>query len=268
MRFLVARWLPGCHLVGTADRSVAALELREAVRAQVAVVTRLRLDAALTAPAPERRAPQTRRPRKQGHQLPALQQGATARATQWQCVTVLGWYGQRERTVDTVSATCVWYHTGMPAVPMRWVLIRAPAGKFDTQALLCIQLEATPLQVLEWFVMCWPVEVTFAEARANLGMETQRQWSDKAVARTTPCVLGLYLLGILLAQRLCTQQALTVRRDTWYAKERVTFSDTTAMVRRWLWTDQHCQMSKTTVDMIKVPRSLFERLTEPLCYVT
>jgi hypothetical protein len=266
MLLLVARWLPGRDLVVTADSSFAALELLAAVRAQVAVVTRLRLDAALYAPAPERRAKQTGRPRKKGRRLPTLQQMVTAKATQWQCVTVRGWYGQRERTVDMVSATCVWYHTGMPAVPIRWVLIRDPAGKFDPQALLCTKLEVTPVQVLEWFVMRWQVEVTFEEARAHLGMETQRQWSDKAVARTTPCVLGLYSLITLLAERLCTQQALTARRDTWYAKERVTFSDTIAMVRRWLWTNQRFQMSKTKVDMMKVPRSLFERLTEMLCY--
>jgi hypothetical protein len=122
------------------------------------------------------------------------------------------------------------------------------------------------LQVLEWFVMRWQVEVTFEEARAHLGMETQRQWSDNAVARTTPCVLGLSSFITLWAERVRAQQVPTVRRDAWYAKERVTFSDTLAMVRRWLWANLHFQMSKTAVDMIKVPRALFERLTETLCY--
>jgi DDE superfamily endonuclease len=266
MLLLVARWLPGRDLVVTADGSFAALELLEAVRAQVSVVTRLRLDAALYEPAPARRSQQTGRPRKKGRRLPTLQQVVTAKATQWQDVTVKGWHGQRERTVEIVSATCVWYHTGMPAVPIRWVLIRDPEGKFDTQALLCTKLEATPLQILAWFVMRWQVEVTFEEVRAHLGMETQRQWSTKAVPRTTPCVLGLYSLTILLAERMRERQALTVRREAWYAKERVTFSDTLAMVRRWLWADQHFQMSKTEADMMKVPRSFFERLTETLCY--
>src|SRR5215467_13682377 len=266
MLLLVARWLPGRDLVVTADSSFAALELLAAVRDQVAVVTRLRLDAALYEPVPERKSKQTGRPRKKGRRLPTLQQVATAKATQWRYVTGRGWYGQRERTVEVVSATCVWYHTGMPAVPIRWVLIRDPEGKFETQALLCTKLEVTPLQVLEWFVLRWQVEVTFEEARAHLGMETQRHWSAKAVARTTPCVLGLYALMILLAARVCEQQGLTVRRDAWYAKECVTFSDTLAMVRRWLWAEQHFQMSQTEADMIKVPRALFERLTETLCY--
>jgi hypothetical protein len=266
MLLLVARWLPGRDLVVTADSSFAALELLEAVRAQVAVVTRLRLDAALYEPAPERRVKQTGRPRKKGRRLPTLQQVANDRATGWQRVLVSGWYGEGERTVEVVSGTCVWYHTGMPAVPIRWVLIRDPKGKFDTQALLCTRLEATPLQVLGWFIQRWQVEVTFEEARAHLGMETQRQWSDKAVTRTTPCVLGLYSLIILLAARVYEQQGLTARHDAWYAKERVTFSDTLAMVRRWLWAEQHFQMSKTETDMMKVPRVLFERLTETLCY--
>jgi hypothetical protein len=266
MLVLVARWLPGRDLVVTADSSFAALELLEAVRAQVAVVTRLRLDAALYEPAPERRAKQTGRPRKKGRRLPTLQQVANDRATQWQGVTVSGWYGQRERKVEMVSATCVWYHTGLPAVPIRWVLIRDPEGTFDTQALLCTKLEATPLQILAWFVMRWQVEVTFEEARAHLGIETQRQWSAKAVARTTPCVLGLYSLIVLLAERMREQHALTARCEAWYTKEHVTFSDTLAMVRRWLWAEQHFQLSKTEADVIKVPRVLFERLTEMLCY--
>ena len=242
------------------------MELLEAVHTQMAVVTRLRLDAALYEPAPERRAKQTGRPRKKSRRLPTLQQVANDRATRWQPVTVRGWYGERERIVEIVSGTCVWYPTGMPAVPIRWVLIRDPQGKFDTQALLCTKLEAAPWQVLEWFVLRWQVEVTFEEARAHLGMETQRQWSDKAVPRTTPCVLGLYSLVILLAARLYEQHALTVRRDAWYTKENVTFSDTLAMVRRWLWAEQHFQMSQTEADMLRVPRSLFERLTETLCY--
>jgi hypothetical protein len=151
-------------------------------------------------------------------------------------------------------------------VPLRWGLIRDPEGKLDTHALLCTKLEATPRQILAWFVMRWQVEGTFEEARAHLGLETQRQWATKAVSRTTPCVLGRYALIILLADRLCEQQALTVRREAWSAKEHVPFSDTLAMVRRWRWADQHLQLLQTDADMTKVSRSFFERLTETLCY--
>jgi hypothetical protein len=266
MLLRAARWLPGREVVVVADSSFAALELLAAVREQVTVVTRLRLDAALYEPAPKRRPGQTGRPRKKGKRLPTLEQVAASAQTRWQRLTVHGWYGEPERVVEVATGSCVWYHAGKPAVPIRWVLIRDPEGEFETQALLCTKLEATPQQILEWFVQRWQMEVTFEEARAHLGVETQRQWSDKAIARTTPCLLGLYSLITLLAARLLEAQSLPVRREAWYAKQSATFSDTIAFVRRWLWSEQHFQMSKRGSDIIKVPRALFERLTDTLCY--
>jgi hypothetical protein len=266
MLLLAARWLPERDLVVTADSSFAALELLEAVRESVTVVTRLRMDAALYEPAPARAPKQMGRPRKKGRRLPTLEQVAKKARTKWQKITVCGWYGEPPRVVEVVSQTCVWYHAGLPGVPIRWVLVRDPQGKFDTQALLSTTLSTTPPQILEWFVRRWQMEVTFEEARAHLGVETQRQWSDKAIGRTTPCLLGLYSLVTLLAARLLDEQSLPVRRAAWYSKERATFSDTIAFVRRWLWSHQHFQMLETKADIIKVPRSLLERLTETLCY--
>ena len=266
MLLLAARWLPKRDLVVTADSSFAALELLEAVRSEVTVVTRLRLDAALYEPAVPRAAGQMGRPRKKGKRLPTLQAVAQKAQTTWHKLTVKGWYGEGERVVEVISQKCVWYHAGMPAVPIRWVLVRDPQEKFSTQALLSTKLDATPQQILEWFVRRWQMEVTFEEARAHLGVETQRQWSDKAIARTTPCLLGLYSLVSLLAQGLLNEQSLPVRRAAWYSKQSATFSDTIAMVRRYLWSHQHFQMSETKAEMIKVPRSLLERLTETLCY--
>ncbi len=266
MLLLVARWLPKREIVVTADSSFAALELLAAVRDSVTVVTRLRLDAALYQAAPARAPGTIGRPRKKGRRLPTLKQVAADPTTAWQAVTVQGWYGEARRAVELVSGVCVWYHTGLPAVPLRWVLVRDPRGKFSTQALLSTKLEAEPVQILEWFVRRWTIEVTFEEVRAHLGVETQRQWSEKAIARTTPCLLGLYSLTALLAASLLKQQAVPVRRAAWYGKQSATFSDTIAWVRRWLWSHQHFQMSETDSEMIKVPRSLVERLTETLCY--
>ena len=79
-----------------------------------------------------------------------------------------------------------------PPVLIRWVLIRDPQGAFATQALLCADPAADPTQILEWFVLRWQLEVTFQEVRTHLGVETQRQWSDRAIARTTPILLGLF----------------------------------------------------------------------------
>nr|MBA3442101.1 hypothetical protein [Pyrinomonadaceae bacterium] len=155
---------------------------------------------------------------------------------------------------------------GMPAVPIRWVLVRDPEEVFDAQAFLSTNLEVAPQQMLEWFVRRWTVEVTFEEARAHLGVETQRQWSDTAIARTTPALFALYSVVTLLAAHLIERQELSVRRAAWYAKESATFSDTLAMVRRYLWSHACFSMSGRQADLIKVPRSLLERLTETLCY--
>ena len=77
-------------------------------------------------------------------------------------------------------------------MPVRWLLIRGSQGEFDTQALLCTNLEVAPAQILEWFALRWQLEVTFQEVRSHLGVETQRQWSDRAIARTTPVLMGLF----------------------------------------------------------------------------
>jgi len=226
----------------------------------------LRLDAALYEPAPERVAGQRGRPRTKGARLPTLTAVLASAHTQWQRVTIAGWYGEAERVVEITSGTGVWYHAGKPVVPIRWVLVRDPEAKFAAQAFLCTNVETEPVQILAWFVRRWTVEVTFEEARAHLGVETQRQWSEKAIARTTPALLALYSVVTLLAARLIETNKLPVRRAAWYAKECATFSDTIAYVRRYLWSHQHFQMSQTTSEMIKVPRSLLERLTETLCY--
>ncbi len=153
-----------------------------------------------------------------------------------------GWYGEPERLVEITSETGVWYHTGMPVVPIRWVLVRDPYGKFTPQAFLYTPLKTKPRQILEGFAMRWQTEVTFQEARTHLGVETQRQWADKAIVRTTPALCGLFSLITLLAARVMEAGELPARRAAWYAKEQVTFSDTPALVRRSLW-------SKPTVPM-------------------
>ncbi len=267
---LVSRWLgellPGRAVVVVADASFAALELLDAVRREVCVVTRLRLDAALYEPAPERRPGTTGRPRKKGARLPTLKQLLADPATAWRRVTITGWYGEPERAVELTSATAVWFHSGLPPVPIRWVLVRDPQGAFAPQALLCTDLAADPAESLGWFVRRWQTEVTFEEARAHLGVETQRQWADKAITRTTPVLLALFSLVTVLADRLISSGSIPVRRAAWYAKERPTFSDAIALVRRHIWSHWHCSTSAARTDMIKVPRQLFERLTETLCY--
>jgi len=181
---LVRRWLPQRKLVVVADSGFAVIELlgrMQRLENPICMVTRFRLDAALHAPAPERQAGQKGRPRKKGARQPTLEEVLWDEKTIWQPVTLENWYGEGRREVDIVSGTAVWYHVGKPPLPIRWVLIRDPKGKFKPQALLCTDPQAKPVQILQWFVMRWQLEVTFHEVRTRLGVETQRQWSGLAM---------------------------------------------------------------------------------------
>jgi len=161
----------------------------------------------------------------------------------------------------------VWYSTGLFAVPVRWVLIRDPEGGFETQALLCTDLEADPEMILSWFVMRWQLEVTFQEMRRHLGFETQRQWSELAIRRTTPALLGLFSLVSLFAHRRMRQSAGALRRQaTWYHKRHPTFADALALVRKELWASATFHGSSAQSDTVKVPRAYLERLTDAVCY--
>lgn len=134
--------------------------------------------------------------------------------------------------LEMASATAVWYSTGPAAVPIRWALVRDSQGEFATQALLCTELGAKPEQLLRWFALRWQMETTFQETRRHLGVETQRQWSDLAIRRTTPVLLGLFSLVTLFAHQRTAQGTEPVRRAAWYRKPHPTFSDALALVRK------------------------------------
>lgn len=267
---LARRWLPDRQLVVVADSSYAVLDLLArcaGLRQPVTVVTRLRLDAALYEPAPAREPGTRGRPRLKGQRQPTLAARLADPTTAWTTVIVPDWYGEGPRPVEVVSETAVWYHSGLPPVPIRWVLIRDPAGDFDPQTLLCTDLTAEPAQILEWFVRRWQMEVTQEEVRRHLGVETQRQWSELAIRRTTPALLGLFSLVTLLAHPSMLADPPPVRQAAWYPKQDQTFADALALVRRALWEYQtaFC-MSRREADMEKVPRALIQRLTDALCY--
>jgi hypothetical protein len=266
----VRRWYPQRDIVAVADRAYASLKLLEScrkLRKPITFVTRLRLDAALYEPAPPRRPGQRGRPRLKGERLPNLSEVAEDPSTLWKPITVANWYGSGDRTVEIASRMAVWYSTGLFAVPVRWVLMRDPKGEFKTQAPLCTDLRADPQKILSWFVMRWQLEVTFQEMRRHLGFETQRQWSELAIRRTTPVLLGLFSLITLFAQSRMAQAAGSFRQAAWYHKSHPTFADALALVRKELWAqEQTFHGSRAETDTVKVPRALVERLTDAVCY--
>jgi hypothetical protein len=215
---LLRRWLPGRALVVVADSGDAASALlaRRARLAQpLTRIARLRRDAALDAPAPPRQPGQHGRPRVKGRRLPTLAARRADPATDRTAVVVANWYGEGGRTVEVASATAVWYHTGLPPVPRRRVLVRDPQGRFATQALRCTDRAADPAQILAWFVLRWQVEVTPEEARRHRGVATRRQWSDPAILRTTLAVLGLFSLVTLYAHPRIGPPGDAVRQAAW-----------------------------------------------------
>jgi hypothetical protein len=268
----VRRWHPKREMVGVADRAYASLKLLERcrkLRKSITFIARLRLDAALYEPAPPRRPGQIGRPRLKGERLSNLSAVAQDPNTVWEHAEITNWYGSGERTVEIASQTAVWYSTGLFAVPIRWALIRDPEGRFKTQALLCTDLDVDPEQIVSWYVMRWQVEVSFQEVRRHLGFETQRQWSELAIRRTTPALLGLFSLIALFAHQRMRQAAGAFRRRAaWYHKRHPTFADALALVRKELWAQEERTFcgSPAEADTVKVPRLYMERLTEAVCY--
>jgi hypothetical protein len=143
----------------------------------------------------------------------------------------------------------------MPPLPIRWVRGRDPQAPFEPPALLCPDLTVEPVQVLEWCVLRWRLEVTWQEARTPLGLETQRQWNALAIARTTPALLGLFSSITRLAGQLAQQHALPVRQAVWSRKSWPTVVDAITVVRQHLWTSTHVCLSPAKAEMGEIPCS-------------
>ena len=228
------------------------------------MVTRLRLDAGLYEPAPARKPGTKGRPRVKGARLPSLAERIQDPATPWRRVTVTGWYGEGERRLDIASGTAVWHHPGM-RVPIRWVLVRDVVGEKEPQAFLCTDLQAEPVTILGWFVRRWRCETTFEEARRHLGVETQRQWSDLAILRTTPTLFGLFSLVTVGASEIQARRGLPLNAARWYPKCTPTFSDALAAVRAELWRAEAFATSRSNGEGTEMPTGLLERLLLVAC---
>jgi len=252
----VRRWLPKRLLVVVADSSFAVIELLWQLRQlknPVCMITRFRMDAALyepVKPAPGKMG----RPRKKGERLPALEKVAEDKDTRWKRLTVQEWYGEKKRDIEITSKTAVWFHSGKPPLPIRWVIVRDPKNVFKTQALLCTDITVSPEQIIEWFVRRWQVEVTFHEVRTHLGVETQRQWADLSILRSTPALLGLFSIVTLLANLHAKKQKLPVQQAAWYSKQLPTFSDALRIVKQTLFSQRHFRTSQFYTEIRKVTR--------------
>ena len=256
----VRRWLSGRRLVLVVDGGFAAVSLALAcVKHRVAMVSRLRWNAALYhPPGPQPPGKRGRKPLK-GKRQRSLQGWAERSDTPWETVEV-DWYGGQRKQLWVFSHIALWYTPGLPPVAIRYVLVADPEGKLRMEAFFCADLQATPVEILQWVVMRWSVEVTFEEARAHLGMETQRQWSDQAIARTTPVLLALFSLVTALALQLTQDEPIPVPVTAWYHKAEPTFADCLALVRRHLWRARYLVNSAPESEFVPFPQEAFDLL--------
>ena len=122
------------------------------------------------------------------------------------------------------------------------------------------------MQILQWFRQRWQVEVTFKEVRSHLGVETQRQWSEKAILRTTPALLALFSIVVMLTNQMQAQHCFDLPNTAWYRKPSPTFADALALVRQQLWQFRLFQLSDRETDTVNIPRAFFNCWSNLLCY--
>jgi len=263
----VSRWLPDRVVVLVVDGAFAAVKLALVCAGEpnqrLVLVTRLRMDANLYHPPGEQ--PISKRGRKplKGARQRKLSQWAVRSDTPWEEVEVC-WYGGVRKKVRVFSRTGLWYTSGCKPVAIRYVLVRDPEGELKDEAFCCTKLDATPEEIIQWFVMRWSVEVTFEEAREHLGMETQRQWTEKAILRATPVILGLYSLVTMMAVRLSSEGKVTINQTAWYSKEEATFSDCLVMVRKHCWEVENFKKSAENEESVLIPSEVLNHLVSCL----
>src|SRR5690606_34752218 len=150
----------------------------------------------------------------------------------WKEVSV-NWYGGRTKKLLVYTGVNLWYAYGIPPLPIRWVLIKDPSNESEPVVLFSTNPGHTAERIIEVFVSRWPIEVTFEESRRHLGVETQRQWSDRAIERTTPCIFGSFSITVLMAMKLAQERGdkIPLQETAWYHKRHITCSDVLAYVR-------------------------------------
>jgi hypothetical protein len=238
------RWLPGRRVVVVLDGAFYSYKLlRHAASCGIGVVTRGRWETVLyQAPEPKpsgRKGPQPSR----GARLGTVRELALSETTEYQQVEI-AWYGGERKRFSVARGTGLWANDRQKAIAVGWVVTRdlepdaSKRLRDEVFVTTCVQERVE--QVLEWYVWRWSQEVTFEEARAHLGLQTQRQWSRQAVRRATPALLGLFSLVVLVAHGLGAG-AIAKRETAWYRKSGVTFSDCLAVVRRRLWRARNLQ---------------------------
>lgn len=255
-RWLQREWI----LVG--DGAFACFKLAHACIAnQVTLISRLRLDASLfemvsdNPPAARGRAP------TKGKKIKQLKEQIKDDTFQWEEQKV-AWYGRELKPIKFATGINLWYTSGEIPLKIRWVLVKHPDTD-KVEAFFSTDVNLTPKQIIENFVLRWTIEVTFEEVRAHLGMETQRQWSNKAIKRTTPILMANFSLVCIIAhmQNSLTKSVITTLSSAWYNKQNnATFSDILLYVKKLILSKNYLSMSATNDEFVQIKRQELEAL--------
>jgi hypothetical protein len=251
---LVARWAKRPWVL-LGDGAYACMKLaRTCIKHQVTLVSRFRLDAQLFELPKLGRKKLGRKPIK-GKRI-FLKKLLENNRKSWETMEV-NWYGGKKKSIEYLTFECLWYHAGIPPLPVRIVLVKTPDGKNVAETFFSTNTTDSPEQIINWFVLRWNIEVTFEETRAHLGIETQRQWSDKGIQRSTPLLMGLYSLATLIGLKIHEKEPIFAQEKTsWYDKNgELTFSDIITAVRTSILTKKYFSKSGNECDLLKITAS-------------
>lgn len=259
----ISRWLKRSWvLIG--DGGFACIRLGHACNNQnVTLISRSRLDASLYELPTSPIKGQLGRRREKGNRMTSLKELAADDSQTWRSVEI-DWYSREKKKIRLLSGVHVWYSSGEKPLLIRWVLVVDPDTD-KAEAFFSTDIKLTPEQIINWFVLRWNIEVTFEETRAHLGVETQRQWSDKAISRTTPSLMALFSLICLFAIEMLKKQPMPILSTAWYNKKgEATFSDILAFVRRSIWVKNYFNDSGFDCDHMKIKPEQWESLLDQL----
>ena len=233
----LVRWAPTIPFILVGDGGFACAKLAWiCLKNNIALVSRLKMNARIYDFPEDTPAGKRGRKPKKGKRLVSFKEMLTMGNLPWEEAEIAGYDGKKKR-VRYLTTTALWGADSFYPVPIRWVLVVDPTGEMDPLPLMSTDVILTAIKIIELYVDRWGLEVTFQEAREHLGVETQKQWSDKAIARTTPILMALYTMVCLIGHRLHEEAPLLAEKAAWYDKEKVTFSDLLKAVRTVLWKD-------------------------------
>lgn len=249
---LISRWIKGRPVIFLGDGGFACIKLaRACVEAGNHLISRLRLDARLYSTPKEAEPGKRGRKAQKGTRITTFKEMLKQENSEMQTLEI-EWYGGVKKTIQYRTGIALMHKTNEGVLPIRWVLVKDTEGQ--NVPLFSTNIDHDPKFIIETFVKRFGIEIMFEESRAHLGMETQRQWSDKAILRSTPMIFSLFSFTCLAALRLRETENFQVSTASWYFKttDEATFSDIISFVRDYCWKQRILVNSEKNGEMINL----------------